>query len=238
LTGVLKLALISVTFGLTLLPAQVALQQLDTTTVIVGASRPLSSTPDQVVVNLTLVTAPGTGLDEAVAALQDVGVTAADLTGLSSAPRYDSSPTGVTYLPVFSFSMTVPLSSINSKMIDLFNLSNQLLAKQNGWTLSYDASNLQSSAPPECSVAGLFADAQSHATDLANAIGYALGPVLAVGDEQEFSRIFSQSAGTTFATFGAYVVGAFQQVSTFYSKDVNPQPNCSIVVKFQLVPGA
>jgi hypothetical protein len=76
--------------------APLACGQLESNTITVTATRTLNVAPDQVVFSLSLTTPITMDLDQAVAALASLGITAADLQSASTPSPYTSVGSGVT----------------------------------------------------------------------------------------------------------------------------------------------
>jgi hypothetical protein len=241
-------------FGFAMLLAPgLAFSQLDSYTLTVGASRPLNAPPDQQTISFILVADLNTSLDDVLTTLKDAGVTMADLTSVSAESLFRSTPNGteVTQLPVWSFSIDVPLSSVNSKLAAVARLQNTILQKRNNWALNFYVAGLKTSPgnAPQCSIPDLMTDARAHAQRLADAIGFGVGQVMAIGDSTEASRIFSSSASSTTSGYNAILSGLPYIPKTI----VNPlsgsliggysfaargtAADCAIVVKFRLVGG-
>jgi hypothetical protein len=152
-------------------------------TITISASRTVNVPPNQVQLSITLQSDAGASLDQVVSALNGTGITAADLSGVSSPPS--STGPGISYLR-WSFQLTVSISKLNTVAGTLAQIQ-QTLQKQNvGWDLSYFIGSSQVSpalqATQPCPYPALISDAQAFAQKLAGAVGRSLGSLVAVSD--------------------------------------------------------
>jgi uncharacterized protein YggE len=211
--------------GISLLSARLACGQLDPNTITIAASTNVTVAPDQVVFSLSLTTPLATDLDQVVAALAPLGVTAADLQ--SAYPPFGNAvtlPGGALPGPtvVWTFTLSAPFASLNSTLNSLLKFQANNSSLPFSFTLAGSPASPQALAAQQCPLSALLANAQSQAQQVAATAGLTVGPVLAL------SNLIQQSPGLLLAP--AYFARA-----EFTTAIVNPPVMCSIVVKFALV---
>jgi uncharacterized protein YggE len=159
-----------------------AFAQLDSNSITVTASQTATLQPDQAIFSLTVQSPVTTGFDDVLAALQPVGVTAANFTGVSS------SSSGVSRLGAvqlqWAFTLPAPLANTKATVASLTTLQTNIANANNGLTLSFSISGTQVSTQlahsQTCSLTALIASATTQAQSLAAAGGLTLGPILAL----------------------------------------------------------
>jgi len=193
-----------------------AFGQLQTDTITITATRQVSLLPDQIVFNVQVVAPESAGLDDVVAQVAGVGISAANLTGVSS---YGNDGFA------WNFTLAVPISQASATTASLVQLAQQSKQAVTFYVQGTQVSQaLQQSQP--CSQTSLISDAQSHAQSLAAAAGFTVGPVLAVSDGSLAPAVPQAVAGQLFAV----LLGT----PSFFVAP--PQPiTCTAVVKFQLL---
>jgi uncharacterized protein YggE len=204
-------------YALLLLPV-LALAQTPPNSVTVTASRNTNVAPDQAVISVSVNTSLSGTMDDAIAALQGSGITAANFTGVSTVQTILGKQS-ITELQ-WSFSLVTDLTALKTTTATLTGVQQAVAARNNGLSVSFSVqgtqvSQKQSQSQP-CSLQDLMSDARSQASKLASAAGMTVGPVLAV------------SGGTTSSATSAGA-NAFTQVVA--------QPVCSLTVKFALTGG-
>ena len=194
--------------------------QVDPYTVTVTATETQNIQPDQAVINGGIETGIGTALSDVVNILEPAGITASNITGISTVNG------GLTPNPnaiVWSFTLAVPLASLNSTLAALAQLQQNTSLNN----LYFSVQGLQVSpqllASQQCPVSALLASAQAQALALAQAAGFGLGPLLAISD------------GSVGAYSGApseiiEVVGVQVFLATIQTPIV-----CTVVAKFSLI---
>jgi len=218
-----------------------AFAQLDSYTVTITASRTLNVQPDQAVIGVSFETALSAGLDDVLLQLQGSAITASDLTGVSTL--------GNSQQPMndWTFTLTVPLSGLNSTLIQLSKLQQTI---NSGFSyLDFNVQGLQVSpqlqAAQTCPLPELMTDARAQGLKLAQAAGFGLGPVLAISDGSAGSYRTSSSVGyvpipTVYfvLTQTAYPQPYLNLSSLLGFLSQTSLPACQAVVKFGLTPGA
>jgi hypothetical protein len=180
----------------------------------------VSLQPDQVVFNVQAVAPDSSGIDDVVAEVAGVGISAANLTGVSS--YYNG---GLAW----NFTLAVPISQAGATTASLVQLAQQSKQAVTFYVQGTQVSPaLQQSQP--CSQANLISDAQAQAESLAAAAGFTAGPVLAVSDG---SGGQASAVPVRYAFAGSFsTLGAFLELGSYAAP---PQPiTCTAVVKFQL----
>lgn len=198
-----------------------AFGQLQTDTIAITATRQVSLRPDQIVFNVQVLAPDSAGIDDVVAQVAGVGISAANLAGVSS---YG------TDVFAWNFTLAVPISQASATTASLVQLAQRSKQAVTFYVQATQVSQaLQQSQP--CSQASLISDAQAQARSLAAAAGFTVGTVLAVSDGS------GGQASTVPVRYGIF--GSFSAVSSFVelSPYVVPTPpiTCTAVVKFQLL---
>ena len=203
------------------LSSSLAFAQLDANSVTVTASRSSNLQPDEALFIVSVSSSSGaTTLDEAVAALQGIGITQSNLTGVNAASTDSSFATSLLVQgPALQwrFSLPVPLAKVKDTVAMLVALQKSIVQRNNGLTLSFNLQGLQASAKQtqslSCATSDLLADARAKAQKLADAAGVGVGNVLAMSGD-----ISTAAAGSA---------------ATYYSSNYLPS-GCSLTVKFAL----
>ena len=188
--------------------------QLPSQTVTVQATRSFSLQPDQVVIGVSVSSSTGTNLNQVVAALPGVGITAANLTGVEN-----SDPSTLQW----GFTLAVPIAGLTATIGSLAKLAQTIGQNNSGLALTFSVNGTQVSqqlqASQTCSNADLIADATAQGQKLAIAAGMTLGPIL------KLSNVLSapSAVGGRLGFFTGFVQYA-------------PSPvTCSLAVQFQLL---
>lgn len=224
--GVLLFASASLGFG-----------QLDSYTVTITASRSVTPQPDQVVMAVDVTSNLSAGLDDVVASLQGSGITAANLSGVSTQVGYAVSP--LQQVLQWMFRLTTPLSQMNATLTSLSNLQNTIGQKNNGMSLTFFPQGLQVSpqlsASQQCSILDLLSDARAQAQKLASAAGFVLGPALTISTGSPAGNPVAAGVVVPQPYFNGVftTVGTFTAVSLLENFPVAGQ-SCSLTVKFAL----
>ena len=206
-----------------------AFAQLDSNSVIVSATRSMTQQPDQVLFGVTVQSGLNTSLDDVVTALQGSGITAANLSAVSTAPAYVLVGTGgpqpptVTPMLQWTFALPAPLAKIKDTIATLTGLQQRIAQQTNGLTLSFSVQGTQVSAQLQqsqvCPTSDLLADATAQAQKLAGAAGLSLGGVLSMSG----GASVPSNVGSAVAIVGALI----------FTPPVLPSV-CSMTVKFAL----
>jgi uncharacterized protein YggE len=214
---------------LALLFCSVAFAQLDSNSITVSASTNATLQPDQVVFSVSVGSSINTGLDDVLAALQGSGITAANLSGVSTqgqtiATLGSMPPTPAPTL-TWSFTLPAPLANTKATVTSLTTLQQNIAKLNNGLTMSFSIVGTQVSQQlvqsQTCSLSGLITAATTQAQNLAAASGLTLGAILAL------SSSTSNSAFTP-----TNVISGPGYVSTIPGSAVPPP--CAITVKFNV----
>ncbi len=204
-------------YALLLLPA-LALAQTPPNSVTVTASRNTNIPPDQALISVAVNTNLNGSMDDAIAALQGSGITAANFSGVSTV-QVQSGQQFVTQLQ-WSFTLVADLASLKTAFATLTGVQQAAAAKNNGVSVAFGVYGTQVSQKAAqsqtCAMADLMSDARAQASKLASAANMTVGAVLAV-------------SGAT-STSAAGVGGSA------YTSVVS-QPVCSLTVKFALAGG-
>lgn len=202
--------------------------QLPSQTVTVQATRSFSLQPDQVVFGLSVSSSTGTNLNQVVAALSGIGITAADLTGVQNSDLSTLQ---------WGFTLGVPIASLTTTSASLAKLEQAIGQNNSGLALTFSVNGTQVSQQLQqsqaCSNADLIADATAQGQKLASAAGMTLGPILKLSNVSLAPSAVGATLG--FVPTLSFVSGNFGSFSWF----VQPAPSpvtCSLSVQFQLLP--
>ncbi len=205
--------------------AALAFGQLDTDSVTITASQSIYAAPDQVVFRISVTSGLSAGLDDVLKPLATLGITAANLTGITTI--YSQIGLASQTALQWSFTLTAPFASLAATVIALTALEQTIQQNNSGLLLSFWIAGSQVSAASQsaeqCPVASLFAAAWDQAQKVAATAGLKAGAVLALSNT-------SQPV--------AYAVGDFavSRLGTFSSFLIGPSPalTCSLTAKFSL----
>jgi len=199
-----------------------AFGQTEPNSITVSASQNVSLQPDQAVFAVTVQSGLNTSLDDVLAALQGSGITAANLSGVST--QCATNPCSPPALQ-WAFSLTGPLTNTKATVASLTTLQQNIAKLNNGLTLSFSiagtAVSQQLAQSQTCSLSGLIANATTQAQALAGAANLSLGRILAI------SGVTSNGVSN--------LEGVFAELSSVevYAPSATPPP-CAVTVKFAL----
>ena len=207
-----------------LLAAVPVFAQLPSNTLTISATRNIVLQPDQLVFGLTVSSNKTTTLEQIVAALSGLGLTAANLTGVDN-----STATTLQW----NFTLAVPIATVTTAINSLVNLQQSIGQNNSGLTLAFFGNGTQVSQKSQqsvsCSNTDLISDAQAQAQKLAAAAGMTLGPV---------TKLSNTPASGTAQVAASFLSGVISVAS--YSDFLIGTPSspltCTLVVQFQLLP--
>jgi len=172
-----------------LIPAASLLAQLVNNTVTATASQSSTAAqPDEAVFSVAVASVGvGTSLDQVVAAVSGLGITAANLVQISNAqgaiifspapPQSGPAPA----LPLnWIFQLVAPFSKLKDTTAALAALQKSILQNNSGLTLSFTLSGTRVSGQqaPNCNLADLVSQARAQAQDIAGASGFKAGAIV------------------------------------------------------------
>jgi len=202
--------------------------QIPSHTVTVQATRTVNLQPDQVVFGVSVSSNASTNLNQVVAALAGVGITAADLTGVEN-----SDPSTLQW----GFTLGVPIASLTATITSLMKLAQTIGQNNTGFALTLSINGTQVSQQLQqsqaCSNADLISDATAQAQKVASAAGITLGQIVKLTNVP--APLSAVGAISGFFPTLSLVSGNFGSFSWF----VQPAPSpvtCSLSVQFQLLP--
>jgi uncharacterized protein YggE len=170
---------------LLLIPAAPLLAQLANNTVTVTASQSSTAQPDEAVFSVTVTSGVDKSLDDVVAALTGLGITAANLVQISSPlPGNSSSVPLPSNVPApslgWTFQRVVPFSKLKDTTAALTALQKSIPQNNSGLTLSFTLSGtrLSGQQTPACILADLVTKARAQAQDIAGAAGFKAGTIV------------------------------------------------------------
>jgi hypothetical protein len=147
-----------------------AFAQLDSGSITIAASRSITLQPDQVVFSVAVTSGLQGTLDQVVASLQPLGISAANFLGVNTVD-----PSTLQW----NFKLTAPLANIKDTIA-------ALKAADSSLNLAFQLAGAQVSpelqASQQCSIPDLVSDARAQGQKMAAAAGMTLGPVLAVAN--------------------------------------------------------
>ena len=164
-----------------------------------------------------------TTLDDAVAALQGSGITAANFSNVNTVQSaFQSGPNVQTQVQLrWSFTLPADLANMKATAGTLSAVQQSVAGKKNGMSVTISVAGTQVSPrlaqAQTCALTDLLADARAQAQKLASAAGLSVGAVLSISSATGTS---ASAAGTSFGS--AVLVAPVTQ------------PVCSITVKFAL----
>jgi uncharacterized protein YggE len=203
-----------------------AFGQSEPNSITVSASQNVSLQPDQAIFAVTVQSSISTGLDDVLAALQGSGITAANLSGVST-PGQLCPTISCSQAPTlqWAFSLTGPLANTKATVASLTTLQQSIAKLNNGLTLSFSiagtAVSQQLAQSQTCSLSGLIANATTQAQALAGAANVSVGRILAISSTT--SNGVSNSA-PVFAELSSVEIYAPSATA----------PPCAVTVKFAL----
>jgi hypothetical protein len=217
--------------ALLLTSASLAFGQLETDTITIQASRFVSPTPDQVSFYISVVADPASSLDQIVAALSGLGITASNLSNMYGANNRGSLQ--------WSFTFATPLTNINTTIASLIALQQSMVKYSSGMSLTFQFHGVYVSPhafqSQPCSTKDLVADAQAQAQAVVSATagGLEIGPIVALSDLSS-GAVGQVALSGTFAsvTGGTGVPGLVDALLT--TPRFSPF-NCSLEAKFKLL---
>jgi hypothetical protein len=233
--------------------AALAFGQLDSDTLTITATHQASLQPDELVFLVSVSTAVSNTLDEVLTALQSLGITAANFSGLISppAPILFSPAFSQTFTPplLWQFTTTAPFSKLKATVQSLSTLQQTIAKKNPGWTLAYGIQGAQVSRQlqdsQQCPTTDLVTAAQAQAQKVASVAALTVGPVLAIADAPStvgFISAVQPPIPYRFVSTGAIVsvpvllpTPGFASGLLGYGQPISSTPVCSITVKFKLL---
>jgi hypothetical protein len=203
--------------------------QLDSDTVTIQASRSVKLTPDQVIFYVSISAGASTRLDQVVAALSSLGITAANLSSVAGGTDNQS--------PLYwDFTLAAPLTKMKATIASLTALQQSAAQNNSGMTLMFQVQGSQVSSDliqsQACSIKDLVADAQAQAQNVAAAAGLAIGPIVAI------SNLSSGGTASSYLDsflFNGYVGVTFPTFPSGFTTIVSTPLICSLEVKFKLL---
>jgi hypothetical protein len=212
--------------ALLLTSASLAFGQLETDTITTQTSRFVSPAPDQVSFYITVSADPTSSLDQIVAALSGLGITASSLSSMYGAAGNQSSLQ-------WSFMLAAPLTKLNATIASLIALQQSMVKNNSGMSLTFQMQGAyvspQAFQSESCSAKDLVADAQAQAQGVASIAGLAVGPIIAISDGSSSATAVPNLAGR----LGDFALGAWINVTGLISTPA--PPGCYLEVKFKLL---
>jgi hypothetical protein len=156
--------------------------QLGTNAVTVTASNTASLQPDQILYSIQVSSGLGASLSDVVAAVQGLGITSANFTGIGTVNTVvNGQPTqNLTWF----FSLAAPLTSSKATIAQITAVQQTIAAAKNGFSLSFTVQGTQVSQQLQqsqsCVLSSLLAQARTQAQSLATAAGFKLDAVQAM----------------------------------------------------------
>ena len=168
-----------------LLIAAPLLAQLANNTVTVTASQSSPVQPDEAVFSLTVSSGVDKSLDDVVASVAGLGITATNLVQISSPLTASSSsvplPSNVPAPSLgWTFQLVVPFSKLKDTTSALASLQKSIPQNNSGLSLSYSllSTRVSGQQAPTCNLADLVTKAGAQAQDIAGAAGFKAGAIV------------------------------------------------------------
>lgn len=200
--------------------------QLDPNTITVTASRTLTGTVNQAVLQITVNAPQDATLEQISAVLQQAGLGSLTFTGAGTRFGVSNPLFGNALTLRWTFRATVALAALPQAV------ASTLALKQPGWPLSVDISSITNSDTPPCPYAALIADARAQAQKLAALAGLSVGNILGLSDTPR-GDFASLGIPTPIAAFR---LGDFVSTAAFATFTLpSPPSTCSLGVKFALL---
>jgi uncharacterized protein YggE len=159
--------------------------QIVNNTVTVTASQNSTAQPDEAVFSVTVTSVgAGTSLDQIVAAVSGLGITAANLVQITNTGflvSFSGTPPSSPPVPLnWIFQLVVPFSKLKDTTAALAALQKSISQNNSGLTLSFALSGTRVSAQqaPACNLANLVSQARAQAQDIVSAAGLKAGAVV------------------------------------------------------------
>jgi uncharacterized protein YggE len=182
-------------FASAILLSVAAFGQNDANTVTVVATRSLDVPIEQVGYSVQVKSAIDATLSQVLQEVQSVGITANDLSGVSTtAPVLQIPIPGIVLLPdtpqlIWSFSLTSRFSQFQQTLAQLRALSTPNADKKSNFTISFSIANASASQASIDEAANgalpdLIAEARARAKRLADAAGLTVGVILSLSDQR------------------------------------------------------
>jgi uncharacterized protein YggE len=188
---------------LLLIPAAPLLAQLANNTVTVTASQSSTAQQDEAVFSVTVNSGFDKSLDDVVAAVSGVGITAANLVQIISVFPSASPPPANAPSPSlgWTFQLVVPFSKLKDTTSALTSLQNTISQNNSRLTLSFTLSGTRLSAQqaPTCNLADLISQARSQAQDIAGAAGFKAGAIVGLTSATSNAALLGCSLTVRFA---------------------------------------
>lgn len=190
----------------------VAFAQILPNSITVNASNNVDLQPDQAIFSVSVGAGLDTGLDDVLAAVQGAGITAANLSSVTTG--YSALNGNALSSLVWTFTILAPLAQTKTTVATLTALQQSIKTANNGLTLSFTIGGTQVSQQlaqsQTCSLTSLIANATTQAQTMANASGLHLGSITAI-------------SGSVSTMVGSVAASPYANVTP---------PPCSITVRF------
>lgn len=210
------------TCALLIASAVIGFAQVDSNSVTVTETRPVFATSDQLQFIITVSSTSIIGLDQLLAPISGLSLTAADLSSLDNQMPEP-------YQEAASFRLVVPYSAAQTTIAALSALAQTISQNNSGLALDFFSGTAQpsnqSAVSQQCPLTDMLNDARARAQKLARAAGLFLGPVIAVSDGTVSQNAAAPERQAAMIYFLGYPTPQRQQ----------PSVTCSLTVKFRLL---
>lgn len=199
--------------------------------ILIQASSASIPAPDSVTLLVTVTTPQASSIEDAIALVPGLGLSAANLVYVSSILSNPFNPVSAPAI-AWEFSLNVPLAKIADRIA-------LITAAAKSAMVSFNINASTSQAPP-CAYAQLISDARAQAQKLANAAGVTLGPVSALADgpaTASGSIYAAPTAAVRSPGFAGYLLGApvpAPAIALVGSSVAVAPSTCSLTVQFML----
>src|SRR6516162_1205845 len=225
---------------LLLIPATPLLAQLVNNTVTVTASQSSTAQPDEAVFSVVVGSSLDKSLDDAVAAVSSLGITAANLVQISGALQTIVTTGGTSVPPPsgvpatllgWTFQLAVPFSKLKDTTAALTSLQKSISQNNSGLSLSFTLSGTRVSAQhaPACNLADVVAQARAQAQQTAGAAGLNAGAIVGLTSATSMASPLVCSLTVRFAVGAMFAQPGPNSITITATRANNIQPDQVLV---------
>lgn len=204
--------------------------QLASNSITVTASRQLTATLDQALVDVYVDAGLDKDLDDILRIVAGAGITKSNFVQVYSASNSNSAPA-----LEWQFTLTAPFSKMKSVLGSVTSIK-----RADGVSLSFHVEGSQASedAQPSCKYEDLVASAQEQAGKLAQSAGLQVGRITGLSETPtgELVPTYAFQTGLQFFIPSGAVIGGLINAGLFYVPSTpGPSTACTLTVTFQLL---
>ena len=204
--------------------------ELDNNTVTVVAMQDAARPQQQLSVSVSLLTPVDVGLDQVLATLSDVGITASELSNVYSPYILPPDSGAITQ---WSFQHIIGFDRLKTTLTTLKALQAKLAPVMGSAPVAFHLSSYNGLGAPSCSYSSLLTDARRQADTIAAAAGLRTGAILSLSDGSSVdgaAPVNTPGFVVPNVWFGSALLGVIR------TSVVPPAPNtCYLTVQFKLM---